>query len=578
LHTSIDQAESTATDAISNASWTKLPALSASVSIPPEGTWVVTCTIDAQAGDGGLKASSESSSSGWGIALLAAIQIVAQLALISRGTDFAVTHLTIDDTFYYLQVAKNLWEHGFPSFDGTNPTNGLQLLWFWVVVILAGVFPGKIALLHATLIVCVLLNALGFALIWWTGRCLERPLWAVVAAACWLFLNSRFYLSGMENSLHALLCWCVVCLGAAIAARAPGHDLPGRLIWLMAGSLALLVWARVDSALLSVPLFAWLAWVVWQRRGSLSDAAKALALPAATCAVLALGLFWVNDWMGDTPLPITGRIRMQGYQWQPSTIISLLVEVFRGISPIFSSLPKKLPAATAIAGLAIFVATPMALWPRQPAFRAALPRDYAGFLGVLVAGTLIHLAYLAGLGGLAVGAARYQSPEFITFICLLGFVVCGLIELARRRWGARVASVALIAFTVFSLAGFGERTVRLWRKPLDGDLHYERPRLARWIGDNLPHDWRCAAWNAGELGYFAKQPFVNLDGLVNSRSYFERVLSGSTRMLDYLEEQSVDCVVDYDLRGKDPSVYEQFEVIRRVRAKERLLEVLVRKP
>src|SRR5580700_10865479 len=53
-----------------------------------------------------------------------------------------------DDAFYYLKTAGNIARAGRSSFDGTNPTNGYHPGWMVLVVVLANMFHGKVALLR----------------------------------------------------------------------------------------------------------------------------------------------------------------------------------------------------------------------------------------------------------------------------------------------------------------------------------------------------------------------------------------------------------------------------------------------
>jgi hypothetical protein len=55
-----------------------------------------------------------------------------------------------------------------------------------------------------------------------------------------------------------------------------------------------------------------------------------------------------------------------------------------------------------------------------------------------------------------------------------------------------------------------------------------------------------ASWNSGQLGFFSDRTFINLDGVINHVDYYERVLRGSTSLTDYLSENGVDYIVDYD--------------------------------
>ena len=45
-----------------------------------------------------------------------------------------------DDFYYYLVIAKNFIELGFPTFDKINLTNGFQPLWFLFIVLLTYIF------------------------------------------------------------------------------------------------------------------------------------------------------------------------------------------------------------------------------------------------------------------------------------------------------------------------------------------------------------------------------------------------------------------------------------------------------
>ena len=73
-----------------------------------------------------------------------------------------------------------------------------------------------------------------------------------------------------------------------------------------------------------------------------------------------------------------------------------------------------------------------------------------------------------------------------------------------------------------------------------------RYRAALWMGDNLPRDSICAAWNAGQLGFYSPQKVINLDGLINSEEYYENVLKGQKRLTDYLSDNDVRYIIDYE--------------------------------
>ena len=76
-------------------------------------------------------------------------------------------------------------------------------------------------------------------------------------------------------------------------------------------------------------------------------------------------------------------------------------------------------------------------------------------------------------------------------------------------------------------------------------LYVARYNAALWIAENSTPDTVYASWNTGQLGYFSNRTFINLDGVINSVDYYERVLHGSVSLADYLFENNVDYIVDY---------------------------------
>jgi hypothetical protein len=84
------------------------------------------------------------------------------------------------------------------------------------------------------------------------------------------------------------------------------------------------------------------------------------------------------------------------------------------------------------------------------------------------------------------------------------------------------------------------------------DLYATRYNAALWIAENSPPETVFAAWNAGQLAFFSDRTFINLDGVINSVDYYERVLRGSVPLADYLAENKVDYIVDYSIYGALP--------------------------
>ena len=107
------------------------------------------------------------------VLFLAMGQFILQVGLLLRGVEYVAASLTIDDTYYYLQTAWNTRQLGFVTFDGLHSTNGVQFLWFVIILLLAMVANTKIVLLFATMVVSFLLNGLCYLIILKIGAHLE---------------------------------------------------------------------------------------------------------------------------------------------------------------------------------------------------------------------------------------------------------------------------------------------------------------------------------------------------------------------------------------------------------------------
>ena len=488
------------------------------------------------------------------ILLVAAlVQVAFQLTLVGGGVDAVVAKLTPDDLFYYLQTAWNLKELGFPTFDGINSTNGVQFLWYWVLVVFAAVIPSKSTLILVTLGACVALNVASYYPIARIGRALGRPVVTVLLAAGWLYLNGRFYVSGLENSLHALLVWTVLWQLLELREDLEHEAQSRRRLMVVSGLLVLLVWTRLDSVFYAVPLFLYCvalvrrhhpaAWLPWTLRSG--------GLAVAGAAVM-LGTY---HWMAGWPLPVSGLVKQGLYSWQAST---LWFVTFRGLystSPFFDALQLALPARIGgpIAGvLAIaMVGGLVAVALRTSYLKDASLRQHVPLYGVLAASMAAHLVYLASLGGYAEHGYWYQSPYYV--FCIVTFALtidaCAhALETTRlRRWTPALAT-ALSAFVV--VAALGASTYRFFgRDKLEDYPNRHRLEVARWVAANLEPDAVCASWNAGQFGYFSEHPVVHMEGLVNSIAYYRWLRSGNVKELDYLLEHDIAYVVDYHMPG-----------------------------
>jgi hypothetical protein len=170
----------------------------------------------------------------------------------------------------------------------------------------------------------------------------------------------------------------------------------------------------------------------------------------------------------------------------------------------------------------------------------------------LLVGEILYYVYVAVSGAeYTPYFIWYRSPSFIFWI-LTGSIIA-LIAFVQTRLEKRHSSIQKwtpvgFSFVIFAVA------IYMFARSINftSDLYATRYNAALWIAENSPPETVFAAWNAGQLAFFSDRTFINLDGVINSVDYYERVLRGSVPLADYLAENKVDYIVDYSIYGALP--------------------------
>jgi hypothetical protein len=460
---------------------------------------------------------------------MAALQFAVQVGSLTKGVEYVAISLTIDDTYYYLQTAWNTKQLGFTTFDGIHPTNGVQLLWFWVVVLIAVFTPTKTALLFAALVTCFLFNTLCYLVIWRLGRLVRRPTLTLCMACLWMLLSLGMgvYSTGMENSLHVFVFWCMVWRATVFLVRVQRGERPNLLDLTIV--LILNAWARVDAGLLSAVLYGFCVARAFRSRNlrvSVWRDARYVGL-SVLLAVSGLGIQLFGFWfMGGSWLPISALVKSS---WTNSEL-SILKEW--GTLVIYAVLP--------VLGL-LLLRSRIAAEGEYGAFRSAW--------GYLLPGVLLHLIPIASLGAYR-NYFWYLSPLFVFWIIAISLIIEDVKGLITKSGFVIALRVILVAGGVSTVVASGCLFVA--RLDHRNPLYVARYQAARWMAKNLPSDAVCASWNAGQIGFFSERAVINLDGLINGIDYYDRVLRGDVSRLEYVCENGVGYLADYNLDRRVP--------------------------
>ena len=474
--------------------------------------------------------------------------------ILAYGAGFAWTMLarfdlinlisnTHDDAFYYFQIARNLAEGKFSTFDGgITRTNGYHPIWLLLTTPFYWVFD-KEAALFAIKAFEIMLVAGGVALAAAAARLARLP-WVLMFAALPMLYHTPFMIAGMEAAA-ALFMLGLFILAACLFARSPA-----RWKWPLAAVAFALPWVRLEYIAISLAATAVLCLIEWswQERApsaSLGERARSARSVKAAVPFLAAGTgilvyFAYNGLVFGGIVPVsaaTKNFRSQ-VKWEHEGGYSL-AQNFRDILqiPVFDD---ELLVALEVCAYLLLV-----WWFAR---RSRSRQDW------------LLLAFLVGVFSLAAGHLAKFAQTVLTIHPSLGpwpwyFVPAYLMTVLivpvrcyvaiyfirrfigpRLPWAANILSVGIVlagAVFLFAKADFTEpfqrieaisvstRTDDKWIKAVSynewTEAVYGGTQLMNRV---LPEDSVVGAWDAGVIGYFSRFPVVNLDGLVNSYDYF----------------------------------------------------------
>ena len=470
-----------------------------------------------------------------------AVVLGREIALLAQGVDFLVRHITIDDTFYYLNTAWFTKELGFVTFDGVNPTNGVQFLWFWILTAFSFLFDSRGAFFTGTMSLLVALNVVAIPLVMWLGQLLWDWRGAILAGAMIVFLacQDKFLMMGLENTIHLI----VFLLAAISYLKFLRQASAGWYLGAMS-LLALNVWARLDSAVVSAMVGLHATFVmVRSDRVPLSRRIAIAAIAAAICGLAAAILFWGNMRMGGSAVPVSGLWKKAPIDW--AAVLPTFYELWGRTLPAVFPVDRITPdAGEHIAAFLLAIAVAVLEFRAMQRGERPIPVGVLVLLGALFAHTVV--LSIAVESSHALRGIWYQSPHFALMIILMVRLIGRIPDRPLPRLPRVSVPTAVVGLLVVAATLLAAKNAKGYIKHHRGDtnLHGERLQLARWARENLPPDARLAAFNTGELGFFSERRATNLDGLINSFEYYKYRKKGGT-VIDYLENQRIDYFVDY---------------------------------
>ena len=446
-----------------------------------------------------------------------------------------IRDVNYDDAFYYFEIARNLAEGKFSTFDGgITRTNGYHPLWLFLITPFYWIFD-KEAALFAIKAFEIMLVAGGVALVTAAARLARLP-WYLMFAALPMLYQDHILIAGMEAAA-ALFMLGLFFLTACLFARSPA-----RWKWPLAAVAFALPWVRLEYIAISLATTAALCLAEWSRQerafgAPLGERARSALSVKAVVPFLAAGTgilvyFAYNRLVFGGIVPVSGAVKqaLSQWRWESEGGYSLTQNLREVLQvPFFDY--KLL--------VTLVCACVLLVWWLARRSRSREDR--------------LLLAFLIGVFGLAVGHLAKFGQTVLTvhpffqgafpwyfvpahlMMALIVPVTCYVaIHFIRRflgprshratnllRMGIVVVGAAFLSTKADFTGPFkdvdfsGESTRRIW-----GVTSHMGVQVMDRV---LPEDSVVGSWDAGVIGYFSRFPVVNLDGLVSSYDYFHAI-------------------------------------------------------
>ena len=446
-----------------------------------------------------------------------------------------IRDVNTDDSFYYFQIARNLAEGKFSTFDGgITQTNGYHPLWLFLITPFYWIFDKEAALFGIKAFE-IMLVAAGVALVAAAARLARLP-WVLLFAALPMLYQQRALFLGLEAAV-ALFMLGLFFLALCLYAR---H--PVRWLWPLAAVAFALPWVRLEYIAISLATTGAFCLIEWSRQdhppgAPLGARARSMLSVKAVVPFLAAGAgllvyFAYNRLVFGGIVPVSGATKAAWSQawWEEEGGYSL-AQNFREVLqiPVFD---YELRVALEVCAYVLLV-----WWLAR---RSRSRQDW------------LLLAFLVGVAGLAVGHLAkfaqtvltvhpfiqgdfpwYFVPAYLMMALIIPVRCYVAIHFIRRFIGskspraANILSLGIVVIgAVFLLAKADFTYPFRWVEASSDSPEVTNAWAEAFYGGTqvmnrlLPEDSVVGSWDAGVIGYFSRFPVVNLDGLVSSYDYF----------------------------------------------------------
>jgi hypothetical protein len=480
-----------------------------------------------------------------------------------RDFRLLVTFPLVDDSFYALNIARNIALGNGMTHDGVNITNGFQPLFVFLSVPVYFLTQGdKLLSINIILTLNAILSCFTALFTYKVARRLVSEKTGLLAAFFWALSPTvmEHEINGLESGLAVFfLSWCAwYYISRLLCNKEPS----GKQYAVLGVLCGLAILSRIDNGLLLIALAAdILIKSIRSGRGA-RQSIKSLAIFGVMCGIVISPWFLNNLISFGGIMPDSGRaVRFLSMSPTASNYRGVSDNIDLNHIPLgyylhnikmtltklnrtpFLQTAMWLGLVLSMPGLGLFFsyASVAAIVFILFIYRKSLAEYIRQMPQIADANWLILYSALIICGYTFYVFCQWFYPRYyfpVTWVSIL-YSAIFIDFLANHRFFRHSRKILVMAAIFFGVI-FSLRTLEKVLERGEVNKYYD---VAVWVDKNLEKEAIVGMYQSGAGSYFAGRRVINLDGVVNSKAFGAM---RQRRMMRYLISEGVEYVVDWE--------------------------------
>lgn len=498
------------------------------------------------------------------LAAIIAVGFLWRLWFSWRDSRLLVTFPLIDDSFYALNIARNIALGNGMTHDGVHVTNGFQPLFVFLAVPVYFLLNGdKLLSINIILTLSSILSCFAALFTYKILRRISGEKAALLGVFLWALSPTvmEHEINGLESGLAILfLAWTTWYYLSRIRSSAKSANPKQYAVLGLLCGLAIL--SRIDNGLLLIALTVDILLKNIRCGVEPKEYIRNLALFGVVCGIVISPWFLNNLFSFGAIMPDSGqavrflsmsptaskyhavsenidlnRIPLGYYLHNIKMTLTKLNRTPFLQTAMWLGLVLSMPTLGILLSFLVIGAIVVFLIIYRESLAAYLKKNP----GITDANWLILYSVLIVIGYTFYVFGQWFYPRYyfpITWVSILYSAI--FIDFLANHLFNKHAQKIIISTVLFLLIIFSLRTLEKVLERSEINKYYD---VAAWVNQNLEKDAIIGMYQSGAASYFAQQTIINLDGVVNSKAF---QAMREKRMMSYLISEGIQYVVDWE--------------------------------